>query len=85
MSLTKWDTNNFETLRKAFATGDAALMEVQRVSDGKVVAVITAVSWDGKKYSFTPFATMVEGNPFELFRPPAVDGGFHPTEAEEAT
>lgn len=31
---------------------------------------------NGKEYLITPFATMVEGNPFELFDPPKLGGGF---------
>lgn len=35
--------NNFETLRRAFAAGDVALMEVQIVATGERVACICAV------------------------------------------
>lgn len=70
------DRSNFETLARAFACGDSALVEVQRIADGVVVAAICAVSRDGDLFTVTPFATMVEGNPFELFLPPNPDGGF---------
>ena len=83
--LSKSDKRNFETLQQAFEQGDVALVELQRVSDGKVVAGLVAVGRDGEEITMTPFATLVEGNPFELFRPPNPGGGFHPTEAEEQT
>lgn len=69
---------NFETLQQAFAQGDVALLEVQRVSDGKSVAAIVTVGREDGDYTFTPFAIMVEGNPFELYRPPNPEGGFFP-------
>lgn len=68
------DVRNFKTLSKAFAAGDVALLDVRRRSDGKSVAAIVAVGRDGEDYTFTPFATMVEGNPFELFDPPSQAG-----------
>jgi len=78
----KGDEANFKTLLRAAKSGHLALMEVRRRADGKVVAAVCAVGWDpdeGKNgtYELTPFAIMVEGNPFELFDPPNPDGGFH--------
>lgn len=70
------DRKNFDTLSRAFQDGSAALLEVQRVSDHKRVSAICAVGFDGETYSFTPFAILVEGNPFELFNPPLSEGGF---------
>ena len=74
MPLREGDKNNFETLERAFKEGQAALMDVRRRSDGKKVAAIVAVGRDDDdNYMFTPFAIMVEGNPFELFDPPSPD------------
>jgi hypothetical protein len=70
------DQANFKTLSQAFANGDVALVDVQRISDGIAVAAICCVTFDGAAYQITPFATLVEGNPFELFRPPLPEGGY---------
>lgn len=74
MALTEWDKNNFKTLQRAFANGDVALMDLRRRSDGKSVGAIVALGKAGEDITFTPFAVMVEGNPFELFDPPDPDG-----------
>ncbi len=70
------DKSNFETLRRAFENGRVALLEVKRPSDGAEIAVVCAVGVEGEEYTLTPFATMVEGNPFDLFLPPSSEGGF---------
>ncbi len=70
------DRTNFDTLSRAFDAGDAALLEVRRVSDGAVLAAICAISRVGEDFVITPFAVMVEGNPDALYDPPNPDGGF---------
>lgn len=74
--LTPHDQTNFDTLTRAFNAGDVALLEVKRKEGGSLAAAICTVSADGGIYSLTPFAVMVEGNPFELFLPPDPEGGF---------
>ncbi len=71
------ERQNFDELSRAFGAGDAALMEVRRVADQAVVVAICAVSFIDGAYGFTPYAVMVEGNPFDLFAPPLPGGGFH--------
>ncbi len=71
------DSSNFTTLTRAFGDGNVALLEVRRVSDQKAVAAICSMHREGDDLLLTPFALMVEGNPFELFDPPNPDGGFH--------
>ena len=61
---------NFETLSQAFADGAVALMECVVKATGEKVATICAVVFDGKEYTFTPFAIFLNGNPFELLEPP---------------
>lgn len=61
---------NFETLGKAFRAGHVALMDCIEKSTGEHVAVICAVVFDGKEYTFTPFARFFNGNPFEMLVPP---------------
>lgn len=63
-------TPNFETLQRAFDNKDVALLECKENSTGETVALICAVSFDGKEYIFTPIAKMIDGNPYELFTPP---------------
>jgi hypothetical protein len=64
---------NFEAMKRAFAAGNVALMEVKVKATGEVVAAIAAVGRDGEDYAFTPFALMMNGNPFELLLPPDPD------------
>lgn len=67
---------NFETLRRAFLNGDAALLECQLKSTGEPVPVIVAVTKVDDEYEFIPFAMMFMGNPYELLNPPCPEGGF---------
>lgn len=65
------DVANFETMKLAFASGEAALMECTNTK-GEYVAVICAVYQDEetKEIVMTPFAKLFEGNPYEEVRPP---------------
>ena len=74
--------HNLETLTRAFAEDAVALVECQRVADDETVVMLCAVGFDGKEYVMTPFAEMVAGNPFELYRPPNPDGGYFPSDDE---
>ena len=82
MSLPIGHRRNFETLRRAFLTGDAALMECQHRATGEVVAVLCAAnrSPDGGA-EFVPFAMFFDGNPYEMLNPPNPEGGFFTPEA----
>jgi len=74
---------NFNTLRSAFHFEDVALMECRRRKDGKIVAMICCVDIDkDKNFSFTPFAEMINGNPFDMYDPPNTEGGFHGSEEQ---
>ena len=65
---------NFETLGKAFRSGDVALVECTMKSTGEKVATICATETNpDKSVSFTPFAIFLNGDPFELLEPPALD------------
>lgn len=70
------DKVNFDTLIRAAAVGDVALVEVKRLADGSPVAAICAVGREGDMFVLTPFAILVEGNPFELYAPPSPTGGY---------
>ena len=68
--ISKGQTANMETLKRAFANGDVALMEVTDSKTGELIDALCAVSFDGKEYQFSPLAFMVRENPFERFTPP---------------
>jgi len=57
------DRANFDTLSRAFRHGRVVLMEVQRIADGAIVSALSAVGCKDGFYTFTPSATLVEGNP----------------------
>lgn len=73
--LRECDKQNFQTLLRAAQDGRLALLDCRRRSDGKSVACVCAVGQEGELAVFTPFAVMVEDNPFELFDPPTAEGG----------
>lgn len=62
----------FETLQRADENGDLGLIEVQRVSDGKLVVVLAAFE-RGDMTTIVPLAEMIAGNPFDLYRSPDPD------------
>jgi hypothetical protein len=68
--LRKGDKVNFQTLRQACDSCRLALMPSVRKSDGKQVALVCAMNFDGEDYYPVPLAVMVEGNPFDLFEDP---------------
>lgn len=76
---------NFDTLQQAFANGDVALMVCLDERDQREVAVICAVSLDddGETRILSPFAVMIDDNPYERYGPPNIDGGFHRATTEE--
>lgn len=70
MPLRDGDKKNFETLQRAFANGDACLIECE-TKDGQYVAVICARTQleDGGVF-LSPFARMFLGDPYEEVIPP---------------
>lgn len=68
---------NFETIKKAMKQGHTCLMECKIKATGEVVAVLCAFIPDKNgEVTFTPFAVLPNGNPYELLSPPNPDGGF---------
>ncbi len=77
MALSVGYRTNFDTLRRAFLAGDAALMECQLATTGEAVAVVCAANrQDDGSVEFAPFAMLFPGNPYELLNPPKPEGGF---------
>jgi hypothetical protein len=62
---------NFETLLRAAAQGDLALVECLDAQTGEPRYVICAIGRDGGDYGMTPFGHLHDGNPFEAYLPPA--------------
>lgn len=62
---------NYNTLMRAVAKRDVALVSAFRRSDGKAVALICAMQTNAdKSVTPVPFAVMVEGDPFKDFSDP---------------
>lgn len=70
MSIPNHHRRNFNTLLRAAADGNLALMECTDAATGEARYVICAVGRDKGGYVFTPFGHLVDGNPFDAYRPP---------------
>lgn len=72
--LTEGYRANFNTMLKAAAAGDLALVSAVRKSDQAPVALVCAMQVnDDETITPVPFAVMCEGNPFEAFEDPTQD------------
>jgi len=69
------DSTNFETMKQALADNNGGLMRVYDKIDKRYKTAICAIVLEGDEYVFTPFATMIEDNPYERFIP-ATDSNF---------
>ena len=70
MSIPDHARANFETLLRAAADGNLALMECVDAATGIPRYVICAAGRDGEGFFFTPFGHLAEGNPYEAYVPP---------------
>jgi len=70
MSIPDHARANFQTLLRAAADGNLALLECADAETGAVRYVICAVGKDGGEFLFTPFGHLADGNPYEAYRPP---------------
>src|SRR4051794_35575357 len=66
------DKANFETLLRAHTNQDLALVSAVRKNDQKPVALLCAMSRQGKWIRPIPLAVMIEGDPFEDFEDPTL-------------
>jgi len=75
---------NFNTLLRAAASGDLALVECADAVTGEPRYVLAAIAHDDGTYTITPFGHLAPGNPYEAYEPPRTppDPG-EPTPAEE--
>lgn len=60
---------NFNTLLRAAAAGDLALVECADAVTGDPRYVLCAVGRDNVDYVMTPFGHLAPGNPFEAYLP----------------
>ncbi|HPG22489.1 MAG TPA: DUF6117 family protein [Amaricoccus sp.] len=70
MSIPDHARANFQTLLRAAADGNLALLECADAETGAVRYVICAMGKDGGEFLFTPFGHLADGNPYEAYRPP---------------
>ena len=70
MSIPDHARTNFNTLLRAAASGDLALVECADAVTGEPRYVFAAIAHDGVDYTITPFGHLAPGNPFEAYEPP---------------
>ncbi len=73
MSIPEHARANFNTLLRAAARGDLALVECADAVTGAPRYVICAIARDGADYVITPFGHLAPGNPYEAYEPPLTD------------
>ena len=71
MSIPDHARANFQTLLRAAADSNLALMECIDAVTGEPCYVICAVGRDGRDFLFTPFGHLADGNPFDAHIPPS--------------
>jgi hypothetical protein len=72
MSIPEYVRTNFNTLLRAAARGDLALVECADAVTGAPRYVICAIARDGADYVMTPFGHLAPANPYEAYEPPLV-------------
>jgi Family of unknown function (DUF6117) len=70
MSIPEYTRTNFNTLLRAAARGDLALVECADVVTGEPRYVIAVLAWDGAQFVITPFGHLAPGNPYDAYKPP---------------
>jgi hypothetical protein len=70
MAIPDYARANFETLLRAAASGDLALVECTDATTGAPRYVICALGRDGADILMTPFGQLADGNPYHAYVPP---------------
>ena len=70
MSIPDYASTNFNTLLRAAAAGDLALVECTDAVTGEPRYVLCAIGHSGGDYMMTPFGHLAPGNPFDAYVPP---------------
>lgn len=73
MSIPDHARASFQTLLRAAAEGNLALLECTDAATGATRYVICAVGRAEGDFVFTPFGHLADGNPYEAYVPPAAD------------
>jgi hypothetical protein len=71
VSIPDYISKNFDALLRAASDGNLALMECTGAATGEARYVICAVGREGTDYLFTPFGHLADGNPYDVYLPPA--------------
>ena len=71
MSIPDHARANFNTLLRAAADGNLALMECFDATSDEPRYAICAVGRDDTDYVFTPFGHLADGNPYDAYLPPS--------------
>jgi hypothetical protein len=71
MSIPDHARANFQTLLRAAADSNLALVECIDAVTGEPRYVICAVGRNGRDFLFTPFGHLADGNPFDAYIPPS--------------
>lgn len=83
MAIPEHARTNFNTLLRAAADGNLALMECADTQTGEPRYVIAAVSHDRRGIVMTPFGHLADGNPYDAYLPPTENGAHdNPPRAE---
>ncbi|HKD31322.1 MAG TPA: DUF6117 family protein [Xanthobacteraceae bacterium] len=61
---------NFDTLLRAAACGDLALLECADAVTGEPRHVLCAIARDTAEYTIMPFGHLVPGNRYDAYKPP---------------
>lgn len=64
---------NFDTLLRAAADGNLALMECRDAVTRQPRYVLCAVARSDGDFVFTPFGHLADGNPYDAYLPPDTD------------
>ena len=70
MSIPDYARTNFNTLLRAAAAGDLALVECTDAVTGEPRYVLAAIAHDAGEYMITPFGHLAPSNPFDAYVPP---------------
>ena len=71
----KAEKKNFETMQRAMRNGDVCIMVCTRVDNNREKLVVCVVNRppDGS-IELAPMAEMLDGEPYEIYKPPMEDG-----------
>lgn len=75
MAIPDYARTNFNTLLRAAASGDLALLECTDAATGEPRYVLCAVGRDSGDYVMTPFGHLAPANPYDAYLPPETSSG----------